>query len=101
MFWGSVLVKLKKKLLIGAGISGALVLLTSVAAGAQDVDPVQAVTDLGIQLNMLWVVIGAVLVIFMQAGFALSRPASAGPSTPRTWSRPTSRSSASASSGSS
>ncbi len=60
-----------KKLLVGAGITGALVLLTSVAAGAQDVDPVQAVTDLGIQLNLLWVVIGAILVIFMQAGFAL------------------------------
>ncbi len=30
-----------------------------------------AVTALGGQLNLLWVVIGAVLVIFMQAGFAL------------------------------
>ncbi len=30
-----------------------------------------AITSLGGQLNMLWVVIGAVLVIFMQAGFAL------------------------------
>jgi Amt family ammonium transporter len=28
-------------------------------------------TDIGISLNLLWVVIGAVLVIFMQAGFAL------------------------------
>ena len=71
MFGGSVLVKLTKKLLVGAGITGAIVLLTSVAANAQDVDPVQAVTDLGIQLNLLWVIIGAVLVIFMQAGFAL------------------------------
>ena len=40
-------------------------------AGAQDIDPAQAVTDLGTQVNLLWVVIGAVLVIFMQAGFAL------------------------------
>ncbi len=27
--------------------------------------------DVGVSLNLLWVVIGAVLVIFMQAGFAL------------------------------
>jgi Amt family ammonium transporter len=31
----------------------------------------EEITALGGQLNMLWVVIGAVLVIFMQAGFAL------------------------------
>ena len=66
-----MLVKLRKKLLVGAGITGAIVLLTSVAANAQDFDPEVAVTDLGIQLNLLWVVLGAVLVIFMQAGFAL------------------------------
>ena len=40
-------------------------------AGAQDTDPVEAVTLLGTQINLLWVVIGAVLVVFMQAGFAL------------------------------
>ena len=28
-------------------------------------------TDIGVGLNLLWVVIGAVLVVFMQAGFAL------------------------------
>jgi Amt family ammonium transporter len=28
-------------------------------------------TDVGVSLNLLWIVIGAVLVIFMQAGFAL------------------------------
>ncbi len=32
---------------------------------------IPAVTDIGVSLNLLWVVIGAVLVIFMQAGFAL------------------------------
>ena len=37
-------------------------------AFAADEDPVAA---LGVQTNLLWVVIGAVLVIFMQAGFAL------------------------------
>jgi Amt family ammonium transporter len=35
---------------------------------AQDAD---AVTILGQQVNLLWIVLGAVLVIFMQAGFAL------------------------------
>ena len=35
---------------------------------AQAADPTVA---LGGQLNMLWVILGAVLVIFMQAGFAL------------------------------
>jgi Amt family ammonium transporter len=35
---------------------------------AQEAD---AVTILGQQMNLLWIVIGAVLVIFMQAGFAL------------------------------
>lgn len=35
----------------------------------QDAD--EAVTALGQQVNLLWIVIGAVLVIFMQAGFAL------------------------------
>ena len=34
-------------------------------------DQLDAVTALGTQLNLLWVVIGAALVIFMQAGFAL------------------------------
>ena len=42
-------------------------------AFAQDAtpDPVKLVEDLGKSTSLLWVVIGAVLVIFMQAGFAL------------------------------
>jgi ammonium transporter, Amt family len=52
-------------------VAGALILATPGIAGAQDVDPVEAVTSLGQQTNLLWIVIGAVLVIFMQAGFAL------------------------------
>ncbi len=32
---------------------------------------IPVVSDVGVSLNLLWVVIGAVLVIFMQAGFAL------------------------------
>ena len=62
---------MRRKLLIGAAIVPALIGLTALTAGAQDIDPAQAVTDLGTQVNLLWVVIGAVLVIFMQAGFAL------------------------------
>jgi ammonium transporter, Amt family len=42
--------------------------LFGLAPAQADVDPV---TALGGQINMLWVVIGAILVIFMQAGFAL------------------------------
>ena len=52
----------------GTAGAAAVVLLTGGVAFAQDDDPIAA---LGGQLNMLWVVIGAVLVIFMQAGFAL------------------------------
>jgi Amt family ammonium transporter len=51
--------------LIGAGL---VTILLGGHAYAQDADPV---TVLGSQTNLLWVVIGAVLVIFMQAGFAL------------------------------
>jgi Amt family ammonium transporter len=52
------------------GLAGAAVttLLVTGQAFADDVDPVAA---LGQQTNLLWVVIGAALVIFMQAGFAL------------------------------
>jgi Amt family ammonium transporter len=44
-------------------------------AFAQDAPTVEGVseglTDLGKQINLLWIILGAVLVIFMQAGFAL------------------------------
>ncbi len=50
---------------VGAGITTLLIGGTAFAA---DEDPVAV---LGTQTNLLWVVIGAVLVIFMQAGFAL------------------------------
>ena len=51
--------------LFGASISALVVGSTAFAA---DADPV---TTLGQATNLLWVVIGATLVIFMQAGFAL------------------------------
>ena len=62
---------MKRKLFVGAALVPALIGLTAIAAGAQEADPEPAATALGIQVNLLWVVIGAVLVIFMQAGFAL------------------------------
>ncbi len=48
--------------------AAAMVLFTGGVAFAQEDDPVAALTG---TTNMLWVVIGAILVIFMQAGFAL------------------------------
>jgi Amt family ammonium transporter len=56
------------KALAGLGVSATALLAFPAVAGAQDVDPV---AGLGQQLNLLWIIIGAILVIFMQAGFAL------------------------------
>src|SRR3954447_9724449 len=61
----------------GAAVAGAVtagtVLLTRGVAGAIPSDPPDTKTLEGFSIasNILWVVIGAVLVIFMQAGFAL------------------------------
>ena len=44
--------------------------LTAGVAGAADVAP-DGVTVLGQQVSLLWVIIGAAMVVFMQAGFAL------------------------------
>ena len=57
------------KYVIG-GLVGAAVptLLTAGSAFAEDKDPVTLVMEAN---NLMWVVIGAILVIFMQAGFAL------------------------------
>ena len=57
------------KLIFATALVGMLTLLAAGPAGAQTAK--EAVDTLGIQMNLLWVVIGAVLVIFMQAGFAL------------------------------
>ena len=55
------------------GLAGAtfVSLFAGTAAYAQDDDPMEAIGVLGGNLNMLWVILGAILVIFMQAGFAL------------------------------
>ena len=60
--------RLRSKALIGAGVAGLASFLFTGTAFAQESDPV---VDLGLQMNLLWVIIGAILVIFMQAGFAL------------------------------
>jgi ammonium transporter, Amt family len=53
----------------------AIVLVTSVAAFAvdpsTDISPIKGISHTDLGLNNLWIIIGAVLVIFMQAGFAL------------------------------
>jgi len=61
-----------------ASIATILVVLTAGVAGAQETEPTypnSGITlpgsDIGVSLNLLWVVLGAVLVIFMQAGFSL------------------------------
>ena len=70
--------KFLRRASLTAGLACLIVLVTGVAAFAQDAPKpiydgslIPASTDVGISLNLLWVVIGAVLVIFMQAGFAL------------------------------
>ena len=66
---------MRRKALTALGLAGALVLAFPGVASAQDAPTVETVSDgvtaLGQQTNVLWIVIGAVLVIFMQAGFAL------------------------------
>jgi Amt family ammonium transporter len=66
---------MRRKLFTGAALSAVALLAMTGIAGAQDKPTVESVsesvTGLGLQMNLLWIVIGAVLVIFMQAGFAL------------------------------
>ncbi len=63
--------RLKKVAVGGAVTLGATamgLILTGGVAGAQEPTETQV---LGTQVNLLWVILGAILVIFMQAGFAL------------------------------
>lgn len=68
---------MRRKILVGLGLVGILGAIlavpgTAFAQEAPTAKSAQASVDLlGQQVNLLWVVIGAVLVIFMQAGFAL------------------------------
>ncbi|MEO7555754.1 MAG: ammonium transporter [Acidimicrobiales bacterium] len=61
------------KLLVGAGLAGAALLAFPGIAHAQEapVVPDPGGSSLAQDINILWIIIGAVLVIFMQAGFAL------------------------------
>ena len=64
------------KAAVAVAVAGTALVLMSGVAGAQDAPPTiddvnTAVGTTATSLNLLWVVIGAVLVIFMQAGFAL------------------------------
>jgi ammonium transporter, Amt family len=68
--------RLHRRGLAAAGIAAVALLATAVPALAQDAKPTaesvnDGLTILGQQVNLLWVVIGALLVVFMQAGFAL------------------------------
>ena len=64
---------MRRKILTGLGLAGALTLALAAPAFAQDVPTVADPGGSGLAqgMNLLWIVIGAVLVIFMQAGFAL------------------------------
>ena len=64
---------MRRKILTGLGLAGALTLALAAPAFAQDVPTVPDPGGSGLAqgMNLLWIVIGAVLVIFMQAGFAL------------------------------
>ncbi len=59
----------RRKILGGVSLAAAMAIAWAGPAAAQE--EADAVTVLGTQVNLLWVVLGAVLVIFMQAGFAL------------------------------
>src|SRR5437870_1023810 len=67
--------RLRRRIAAGAGIAAVALLATAAPAFAQDEPTAKSVQDgltlLGTQVNLLWVVLGAVLVVFMQAGFAL------------------------------
>jgi Amt family ammonium transporter len=62
-----------RRALTGLGLVGGLLFLFAQPALAQagTGGPSEDVVKLGQQVNLLWIVIGALLVIFMQAGFAL------------------------------
>jgi Amt family ammonium transporter len=63
--------KALKYIIGGATGAGLVTLLIGGSAFAEEQDPVAMVQSLGEATNLLWVIIGAILVIFMQAGFAL------------------------------
>jgi Amt family ammonium transporter len=65
----------RRKAAVGLSLVVTSLFVLSGTAFAQDAPTVESVNDsvtgLGLQMNLLWIILGAVLVIFMQAGFAL------------------------------
>lgn len=59
---------MKRRTLVAIGVSGAVIALLSTPAAGQSDDPSAAVQAV---LDNIWVLVAAVLVFFMQAGFAL------------------------------
>jgi Amt family ammonium transporter len=65
---------MRRKILTGLGLAGALTLAMAIPAFAQDAVPTvpdPGGSGLASSMNILWIIVSAVLVIFMQAGFAL------------------------------
>ena len=73
--------RVTKRRLVAVTLLAVLMLVLMAGNAFAGVDPsttldpkgvsAKSVTEVGASLNLLWVVLGAVLVIFMQAGFAL------------------------------
>src|SRR5215204_3819295 len=61
----------KKRWLLALPVFALALVMSAVPAFAQNAEEPSEAAVLGVQVNLLWVVIGAILVIFMQAGFAL------------------------------
>src|SRR5262245_20208032 len=80
MNWGGLMRVTKWRLVAVAALAILMLALMAGAAGA-GVDPsttldpkgasAKSIGEVATSLNLLWIVIGAVLVIFLQAGFAL------------------------------
>ncbi|HEX5615149.1 MAG TPA: ammonium transporter [Acidimicrobiia bacterium] len=66
-----------RRAVIGALLTSLVLVALSAPASAQEIpdvynrDFIPSAGDTGVSLNLLWIIVGAVLVIFMQAGFAL------------------------------
>ena len=67
--------RMRRRIGIVSAIAIAIVLTSNVAAFAVDpsidINPIKGISHTDLGLNNLWIVLGAVLVIFMQAGFAM------------------------------
>ena len=62
---------MKKRLLLLLPGLALLALLPTTAIAADPVDPVKVATAAGVGADTVWVIVAAVLVMFMQAGFAM------------------------------